>query len=85
MIASFPEYPALGSRVPQRVALLGTSEAIPTLPQLTVKIPWGKNLILVEKIKDLPIRLWYVQQTDLPPWTGRSGRSAARRLTYRSL
>jgi predicted nuclease of restriction endonuclease-like (RecB) superfamily len=39
------------------------------LPQLVAKIPWGHNILLMEKIKDLPNRLWYVQQTIEQGWS----------------
>lgn len=32
------------------------------LPQLVAKIPWGHNILLMEKVKDLSARLWYMQQ-----------------------
>ena len=43
------------ARVPQAVGLLNT------LP--IGKIPWGHNVLLMEKIKDLEERLWYAKQT----------------------
>lgn len=42
------------AQVPQAVALLND------LP--IAKIPWGHNILLIEKIKDLRERLWYAQQ-----------------------
>ncbi len=30
------------------------------LPQAVAKLPWGHNILLIEKIKDLSIRLWYI-------------------------
>ncbi|MDA3787251.1 MAG: DUF1016 N-terminal domain-containing protein [Desulfobacula sp.] len=32
------------------------------LQQPVAKIPWGHNILLMQKIKDLPTRLWYIRQ-----------------------
>ena len=32
------------------------------------KIPWGHNIVLIEKVKDLSIRMWYIQQTIEQGW-----------------
>jgi predicted nuclease of restriction endonuclease-like (RecB) superfamily len=88
MIAFFREYPALGSILPQAVALLDSTAKPPapailpqavaklaktdsfsTLSQLTVEIPWGQNLLLMEKVKEPSTRLWYVQQTITHGWS----------------
>ncbi|MDH5828718.1 PDDEXK nuclease domain-containing protein [Sphingobacterium faecium] len=39
------------------------------LPQLVAKLPWGHNILLIEKIKDLNIRIWYIQQCIESQWT----------------
>jgi predicted nuclease of restriction endonuclease-like (RecB) superfamily len=36
--------------------------------QLLLSIPWGHNIILIEKIKDLEARFWYMQQTIANDW-----------------
>ncbi|HSW74127.1 MAG TPA: PDDEXK nuclease domain-containing protein, partial [Candidatus Limnocylindria bacterium] len=33
------------------------------------KIPWGHNVVLIEKVKDLKIRLWYAQKTIENGWS----------------
>ena len=38
------------------------------LQQHVAKIPWGHNILLMEKVKDLPIRLWYIQQSIEHGW-----------------
>ena len=47
------------NKVPQPVAQMDTSAI---LQQLVAKIPWGHNILLMEKVKDLTERLWYMQQ-----------------------
>jgi predicted nuclease of restriction endonuclease-like (RecB) superfamily len=36
---------------------------------LVPKIPWGHNILLMEKVKDLSASLWYVQQILEGGWT----------------
>lgn len=38
-------------------------------PQLAFGIPWFHHVILIEKIKDLQIRLWYMEQTINQGWS----------------
>ncbi len=47
--------------VPQAV---GQFEDLPIF-----KIPWGHNVVLIEKVKDLKIRLWYAQKTIENGWS----------------
>ncbi len=81
MLAFFREYPVpeivpqavaqLGDtgKVPQAVALIGVTSVHPDLQQLAAKIPWGHNILLMEKVKDLPTRLWYMEQTIEQGWS----------------
>lgn len=32
------------------------------LQQLVAKLPWGHNILLIEKVKSIETRLWYAQQ-----------------------
>jgi predicted nuclease of restriction endonuclease-like (RecB) superfamily len=85
MIAFYREYSELGEILPQAVAKLGNENKDKNLPQAVAKIeteelskkicifilylPWGHNLLLIEKIKDLEIRLWYMQKTIDNGWS----------------
>lgn len=40
-----------------------------SLAHTVVQIPWGHNLLLMEKIKDAAVRLWYMQQTIIQGWS----------------
>jgi hypothetical protein len=40
-----------------------------TLPEATVRLPWGHNVILIEKVKDPLQRLWYAQQAVQHGWS----------------
>jgi predicted nuclease of restriction endonuclease-like (RecB) superfamily len=37
--------------------------------QLVAQLPWFHNIVLMEKVKDLPTRLWYMQQTLEQGWS----------------
>jgi len=39
------------------------------LPQAVAEIPWGHNVVLLEKIKDIQERLWYAEQTKINGWS----------------
>jgi predicted nuclease of restriction endonuclease-like (RecB) superfamily len=39
------------------------------LQQPVAKLPWGHNILLIEKIKDKNARLWYAQQTIEKGWS----------------
>jgi len=39
------------------------------LPQLVAEIPWGHNIILIEKVKNISERFWYIQKTIESGWS----------------
>ncbi len=39
------------------------------VPQVVAQIPWGHNIWLLEKVKDVEARLWYAQQTVENGWS----------------
>ena len=54
------------------LAKVNESSGISTLelvPQAVALLPWGHNAILFEKIKELPIRLWYARQVSEQGWS----------------
>lgn len=63
----------------QAVAKTGTSATVPQpvaqtdlpaiLQQLVAKTPWGHNILLMEKVKDLTARSWYMRQTIEQGWS----------------
>jgi predicted nuclease of restriction endonuclease-like (RecB) superfamily len=69
MIRFFREYPNLGAIVPRLVAQLEKSDISSKLQQLVAKLPWGHNILLIEKVKNLSIRLWYMQKTIENGWS----------------
>lgn len=41
----------------------------PNVQGLLAQIPWGHNILLMERVKDLSTRLWYLQQTLEQGWS----------------
>ncbi len=74
MIAFFRAYPL---KVPQIVAQTGSSSKVPQpVAQLDAKIsniikqiPWGHHFLLLEKVKDIETRFWYMQQVLEQGWS----------------
>lgn len=55
--------------VPQAAAQFRNHSQATISPQLAFGIPWFHHVILIEKVKDLPARLWYMQQTIEHGWS----------------
>ena len=86
MTQFYRAYPRLGSIGPQPVPQLADSDlGAPVVPQfpetsildevlcsLAVQITWSQNIILLQKVKDLDERRWYMEQTLAQGW-GRDG------------
>jgi predicted nuclease of restriction endonuclease-like (RecB) superfamily len=73
MIAFFRAYPDPAAILPQPVAKLsdkhgGTPSASLT-QQLVAELPWGHNIVLMEKVKDPATRLWYMRQALEQGWS----------------
>ncbi len=62
MIAFYKEYIIEGENLPQAVANLEMRK------QTVSQIPWGHNILLIEKIKDISIRFWYIEQIIINGW-----------------
>ena len=85
MLAFFREYPAksflpqpvaklneskdISKKMPQPAAQLPDKDNFTNLQQLVAKIPWGHNILLIEKVKDLSSRHWYIKQTICQGWS----------------
>ncbi|HWB14297.1 MAG TPA: PDDEXK nuclease domain-containing protein [Pirellulales bacterium] len=77
MLAFFRAYQDPAAIVPQPVAQLRGARKVPQrvaqIPDpresLLWSIPWGHHALLMEKITDLPDRLWYMQQTLANGWS----------------
>jgi predicted nuclease of restriction endonuclease-like (RecB) superfamily len=48
--------------LPQAVAKTKQTDAMAYLLMLVPKIPWGHNILLIEKVKELSARQWYIEQ-----------------------
>ncbi len=56
-------------KVPQSVAQNLKTNSLLILQQLVAQIPWGHNILLMEKVKNLPAHHWYMQQTIEQGWS----------------
>ncbi len=54
--------------MPQAVAQLEEPERA-NLQQLVAQLPWGHNILLIQKVKDINKRHWYMQQTVENGWS----------------
>ena len=55
---------------PQVVAPNANGEDIlEAAQQLVVQLPWAHNMVLIQKVKDIPSRLWYMRQTVEQGWS----------------
>lgn len=62
--------PASTSEIsPQAVAKLPEASPVSLVQQLAAQLPWFHHVVLMEKVKDLPTRVWYMQQTILNGWS----------------
>jgi predicted nuclease of restriction endonuclease-like (RecB) superfamily len=53
----------------QIVAPLHGKDIMENLQRLVANIPWGHNILLMQKIKDLPTRFWYMRQAIENGWS----------------
>jgi predicted nuclease of restriction endonuclease-like (RecB) superfamily len=55
--------------LPPAVAKLTPGAPIPILPQLAAKLPWFHHVLLMEKVKVLATRIWYMQRAIEHGWS----------------
>ncbi|MGC2064292.1 MAG: PDDEXK nuclease domain-containing protein [Thermodesulfovibrionales bacterium] len=75
MIAFYRAYPN-DAILPQPVAKFEANQIgqqaadqLSIMKQLVSQIPWGHNILLMEKVKDLIVRRWYMLQTIEQGWS----------------
>jgi predicted nuclease of restriction endonuclease-like (RecB) superfamily len=59
---------AVPKRGPERSARMGSRDR-EFLPQAVAEIPWGHNVILLEKLKSSAQRIWYARETTANGWS----------------
>lgn len=72
--AGLPAAPATPPKVPQAAAQMVGRKKVPQPASLFAEsilwgIPWFHHVVLMEKVKDLPTRFWYMQQTLANGWS----------------
>jgi predicted nuclease of restriction endonuclease-like (RecB) superfamily len=69
-VAKLPDAPAGGKKKRPPVSLLSKESTDAQIWQRAVaQLTWAHNLILIQKVKDLPTRLWYAQQAFEHGWS----------------
>ena len=77
MLAFHRAYPGLAGKVPPAVAPLPEGASQAKVPQVVAQIPsdliqavpWAHHLVLMEKVKDLPERAWYMEAALAQGWS----------------
>ncbi len=70
MIQFRQEYQELFSIRPQAVAELAVvAKGLPIWQQPVAKLPWGHTILLMQRVKDVPTRLWYTLQAVEQGWS----------------
>lgn len=73
MIAFYREYPAPAQFLPQPAAKLVSLAKVPQaaakMESILWRIPWFHHIVLLEKVKDVEQRLWYMGQTLANGWS----------------
>ena len=72
----------VSANLPQPVAKLQQDDSMASLLPLVPKIPWGHTILLMEKVKDLSARLWYVRQALVNGWSRAALTSAVQSDAY---
>jgi len=52
-----------------RAFYLAYTEEVRILPQAAAEMPWMHNAVLIEKVKDLSARVWYMRQSIEHGWS----------------
>ena len=65
----FPDMAGFSSRNLWRMRAFAQAYSEEILPQAVAEIPWGHNIVLLEKSKDVEQRLWYARATIEHGWS----------------
>ena len=77
-VAELPETSVPKEIMPQPVAEIDPANSIQSLQapgetqimqRIVAQLPWAHNVILIQKLKDLPTRLWYARQAIAEGWS----------------
>ena len=83
-LAKLPESSPKNSIVSQPVAQLATADEIrmEVLQQYAFLLPWSHHVLLLQKIKDFPVRLWYMKASVEQGWSNRTLAAMIKKDTY---
>jgi len=66
---SILQQPVAKFQMPENEVNIILQQDIANLPRLVANLPWGHNILLMEKVKDTKARLWYAHQTIEKGWS----------------
>ena len=69
MRAFFVAWSGGRKKLTQPVSETGVVPADPGLPRIVSQLPWGHNILLVQKLKRADERLWYAEQAQASGWS----------------
>jgi len=74
MKAFYTEYPFMpetvtSAQLPENIGEAILPQPVAKLAETSLDLPWGHNLLLIENVKDLDHRLWYMHQTIEQGWS----------------
>jgi predicted nuclease of restriction endonuclease-like (RecB) superfamily len=83
-LAKLPASPQRRSILPQPVAKLGTADEIraQVLLEFAFLLPWAHHVLLMEKVKEFPVRLWYMREAVEQGWTHNTLAAMIKKDTY---
>jgi len=84
VLAQLPESSLNQSISPQPVDQLGTVDEIlaEVLQEFAFLLPWGHHVLLMERVKEYPIRLWYMKEAVEQGWTRDTLAAMIKKDTY---
>ena len=84
VFAKLPESSPNHSISPTVLAQLSSAEEIrlEVLQKYAFLLPWGHHVLLMEKIKDFSVRLWYMKESVEQGWSNRTLAAMIKKDTY---
>ncbi len=84
LYAKLPEASAKHSISSTSLAKLNTADEIrlEVLQKYAFLLPWGHHVLLMQKIKDFPVRLWYMKESVEQGWSNRTLAAMIKKDTY---
>lgn len=69
MLRFYREYPLLIENSYRNYGNQPQITSLEKVPQAVAQLPWGHNIVLIERIKDHVERFWYAEKTLAQGWS----------------